>query len=175
MTIALMELAAVAGSPSRPAVGIGLAVFGLGFGMVGQVLIVAVQNAVDRSRMGVAMAATSFSRGLGGAVGAALLGAVFASRATGSPAVARAGVIDGVQAVFIAAAPVAALALVAVLLLRELPLSGREPTAHPPPPKGSTWQTPTDPTTETGGRATAASAPATATARRSQPSSANST
>jgi EmrB/QacA subfamily drug resistance transporter len=175
MTIALVELAAVAGSPSRLTVGIGLAVFGLGFGMVGQVLIVAVQNAVDRSRMGVAMAATSFSRGLGGAVGAALLGAVFASRATGSPAAARAGVIDGVQAVFIAAAPLAALALVAVLLLRELPLRGREPIPQPPPPKGSTWQTPTDPTTATGGRATAASAPATATARRSQRSSANST
>ena len=76
MTIALIELAAVAGSPSRLTIGIGLAVFGLGFGMVGQVLIVAVQNAVDRGRLGVAMAATSFSRGLGGAVGAALLGAV---------------------------------------------------------------------------------------------------
>ena len=84
MTVALIELAAVAASPSRLTIGIGLAVFGLGFGMVGQVLIVAVQNAVDRSRMGVAMAATSFSRGLGGAVGAALLGAVFASRVAGS-------------------------------------------------------------------------------------------
>ena len=130
MTVALIELAAVAGSPSRLTIGIGLAVFGLGFGMVGQVLIVAVQNAVDRGRLGVAMAATSFSRGLGGAVGAALLGAVFASRVAGStaPAVARADLIDGVQTVFIAAAPLAALALAAVLLLHELPLRGREPT-----------------------------------------------
>jgi EmrB/QacA subfamily drug resistance transporter len=176
MTIALIELAAVAGSPSRLTAGIGLAVFGLGFGMVGQVLIVAVQNAVDRSRMGVAMAATSFSRGLGGAAGAALLGAVFASRANGSPAVARADVIDGVQAVFIAAVPLAAVALVTVLLLRELPLRDGEPTSQPPTtPKGSTWPTPTDATTETGGRATAACEPATATARRSQPSSATST
>ena len=175
MTVALIELAAVAASPSRLMIGIGLAVFGLGFGMVGQVLIVAVQNAVDRSRMGVAMAATSFSRGLGGAVGAALLGAVFASRAAGSSAVARADVIDGVQAVFIAAAPLAAVALVAVLMLHELPLRGREPTSPPPAPKGSTWQTATDGTTATGGRATAASAPGTATATRSRPSSANST
>jgi EmrB/QacA subfamily drug resistance transporter len=177
MTIALIELAAVAAGPSRLTIGIGLAVFGLGFGMVGQVLIVAVQNAVDRSRMGVAMATTSFSRGLGGAVGAALLGAVFASRVAGStaPAVARADVIDGVQTVFIAAAPLAAVALVAVLLLQELPLRGREPTTPPPAPKGSTWQTATDVTTATGGRATAASAPGTATARRSRPSSANST
>ena len=175
MTVALIELAAVAASPSRLMIGIGLAVFGLGFGMVGQVLIVAVQNAVDRSRMGVAMAATSFSRGLGGAVGAALLGAVFASRAAGSSAVARADVIDGVQTVFIAAAPLAAVALVAVLMLHELPLRGREPTTPPPAPKGSTWQTATDGTTATGGRATAASVPGTATATRSRPSSANST
>jgi MFS family permease len=177
MTIALIELAAVVVSPSRLTIGIGLAVFGLGFGMVGQVLIVAVQNAVDRSRMGVAMATTSFSRGLGGAVGAALLGAVFASRVAGStaPAAARPDVIDGVQAVFIAAAPLAAVALVAVLLLQELPLRGGEPTTPPPAPKGSTWQTATDVTTATGGRATAASAPGTATATRSRPSSANST
>jgi EmrB/QacA subfamily drug resistance transporter len=176
MTIALTELAAVAASPSRLTIGIGLAVFGLGFGMIGQVLTVAVQNAVDRSRLGVAMAATSFSRGLGGAVGAALLGAVFASRVAGStsPAVTRADVIDGVQTVFIAAAPLAAVALVAVLLLQELPLRGREPTT-PPAPKGSICQTQRDATTATGGRATAASAPATATARRSRPSSANST
>ena len=176
MTLALIELAAVAGSPSRLTIGIGLAIFGLGFGMVGQVLIVAVQNAVDRGRLGVAMAATSFSRGLGGAVGAALLGAVFASRVAGStaPAAARGDLIDGVQSVFIAAAPLAALALAAVLLLQELPLRGREPTTPPPTPKGPSWQTATDATTATGGRATAASAPETATARRSRPSSANS-
>jgi predicted MFS family arabinose efflux permease len=176
MTLALIELAAVAGSPSRLTIGIGLAIFGLGFGMVGQVLIVAVQNAVDRGRLGVAMAATSFSRGLGGAVGAALLGAVFASRVAGStaPAAARGDLIDGVQSVFIAAAPLVALALAAVLLLQEPPLRGREPTTSPPPPKGPTWQTATDATTATGGRATAASAPETAIARPSRPSSANS-
>ncbi len=46
--------------PVPPPSGLGLVVFGLGFGMVGQVLTVAVQNGVDRSRLGVAMAATSF-------------------------------------------------------------------------------------------------------------------
>src|SRR5439155_2317646 len=81
MTAGLVLLAALAGNPSRTATGIGLAVFGLGFGMVGQVLIVAVQNAVDRRQLGVAMATTSFFRALGGAVGAAILGAVFAARA----------------------------------------------------------------------------------------------
>ena len=40
----------------------------------------AVQNSVDRRELGVATATTGFFRALGGAVGAALLGAVFAAR-----------------------------------------------------------------------------------------------
>jgi MFS family permease len=100
--------------------------------MVGQVLIVAVQNAVDRRQLGIAMATTSFFRALGGAVGAAILGAIFAARAGAHAAglssvhhlslPARADVIDGVQTVFVVAAPLAGLALAAVLALREVPL-----------------------------------------------------
>ena len=81
MTAALVLLAAFAGDPSQVATGVGLAVFGLGFGMVTQVLIVAVQNSVDRRELGVATATTGFFRALGGAVGAAVLGAVFAAQA----------------------------------------------------------------------------------------------
>ena len=84
MTAALVLLAVVAGHPSRTSTAIALTVFGLGFGVVGQVLIVAVQNEVDRRQIGVAMAATTFFRGLGGAIGAAVLGAVFAARAGGA-------------------------------------------------------------------------------------------
>jgi MFS family permease len=133
MTTALALLAAMAGDPSQVATGVGLGIFGLGFGMVGQVLIVAVQNGVDRRQLGVAMATTSFFRGLGGAIGAAVLGAVFAAHAGGAgvsgsvealgPA-ARADVIDAVQLVFVVAAPIAALALAVVLLLEEVPLQG---------------------------------------------------
>jgi EmrB/QacA subfamily drug resistance transporter len=115
MTAALLLLGVAAGHPSRLTVCIALAIFGAGFGLVGQVLIVAVQNAVDTRVLGMAMATTSFARGLGGAVGAALFGALFA---------ARGDVIGGVQAVFFAAAPVAALALLAVLVLNEVPLRG---------------------------------------------------
>ena len=101
--------------------------FGLGFGMVTQVLIVAVQNSVERRELGVATATTGFFRALGGAVGAAVLGAVFAAQAgahatDGIAHAVRADVIDGVQAVFLVAAPLAALALLVVLRLPELPL-----------------------------------------------------
>jgi EmrB/QacA subfamily drug resistance transporter len=148
MTVALVLLAALAGDPSQVATGVGLLVFGLGFGMVTQVLIVAVQNSVDRRELGVATAATGFFRALGGAVGAAVLGAVFAAQA-GSAAseggaralagAARAGVIDGVQGVFLVAAPLAALALIIVLRLPESPLrtrAGDRADAAPPPSAG---------------------------------------
>jgi EmrB/QacA subfamily drug resistance transporter len=127
MTAALVLLAAFAGHPSQVATGIALAVFGLGFGMVTQILVVAVQNSVERRELGVATATTGFFRALGGAVGAAVLGAVFAAQAgahatDGIAHAVRADVIDGVQAVFLVAAPLAALALLVVLRLPELPL-----------------------------------------------------
>jgi EmrB/QacA subfamily drug resistance transporter len=122
MTVALAALAVAAGHPSRVLTGVCLAVFGLGFGVVGQVLLVLVQAGVDRRRLGVAMATTSFFRALGGAIGAAVLGAVFAARAGGTAG--RADVADAVQAVFAVAAPLAALALLITLGLRELPLGG---------------------------------------------------
>ena len=132
MTTALVLLAALAAEPSQLATGVGLAVFGLGFGMVTQVLIVAVQNSVDRRQLGVATAATGFFRALGGAVGAAILGTVFAAHAGGEQTggvASRADVIDGVQTVFLVAAPLAALALLLVLRLPEAPLQTRLATA----------------------------------------------
>jgi len=55
-------------------------VTGLGIGLVMQVLVVAVQNAVPYSQLGVATATSNFFRTIGGAFGVALLGAVFANR-----------------------------------------------------------------------------------------------
>jgi EmrB/QacA subfamily drug resistance transporter len=126
MTVALALLALMADDRSQAAIGLGIVIFGLGFGMVTQILVLAVQNSVDRSELGVATATTGFFRALGGAIGAAALGAVFASRG---------GVIDGVQTVFLVAAPLAALALLIVFALPEAPLArqagaGRE-TAEP--------------------------------------------
>jgi EmrB/QacA subfamily drug resistance transporter len=120
MTVALGLLAAVAAEASQVWTGVALAVFGLGFGMVTQVLVVAVQNHVERRELGVATATTGFFRALGGAAAAAVLGAVFAAQGGGGAS----AVIDGVQSVFMVAAPLAALALLVVLLLPEAPLKG---------------------------------------------------
>ena len=53
---------------------------GLGIGLCMQVLVVAVQNAVPYSALGVATATATFFRTIGGAFGVAVLGAVFANR-----------------------------------------------------------------------------------------------
>lgn len=75
---------------------------GLGIGMVMPVVTIAVQNAIDHADMGVATSAVTFTRSLGGALGVAGLGAVFASRlhseiAVRLPAADRAGLdVDAV-------------------------------------------------------------------------------
>jgi EmrB/QacA subfamily drug resistance transporter len=55
-------------------------VVGLGVGMVMQVLVVVVQNAVPYSELGVATSTSTFFRSIGGSFGVALFGAVFDSR-----------------------------------------------------------------------------------------------
>ena len=128
MAAGLALLAALTGRHSQAATGAGLVVFGLGFGLVTQVLVVAVQNSVERTRLGVATAVTSFFRALGGAVGAAVLGAVFTARAgisaqAGAPgSISHATAIDigdAVQTVFIVAAGLAVVAFLIVLRLPE--------------------------------------------------------
>jgi EmrB/QacA subfamily drug resistance transporter len=55
-------------------------VLGLGLGMVMQVLVLAVQNSVERSVMGVATSGSTMFRQIGGSIGVALFGTIFASR-----------------------------------------------------------------------------------------------
>jgi EmrB/QacA subfamily drug resistance transporter len=60
--------------------GLSMFVMGLGLGLTMQVLVVVVQNSVDRADMGVATASVAFFRQMGGAFGTALFGAILASR-----------------------------------------------------------------------------------------------
>ena len=55
-------------------------VLGLGLGMVMQVLVLAVQNSVDPSTMGVATSGSTLFRQIGGSIGVALFGTIFANR-----------------------------------------------------------------------------------------------
>ncbi|MCT2590217.1 MFS transporter [Streptomyces sp. N2-109] len=55
-------------------------VFGLGLGLVIQVLVLAAQNSVDYRHLGVATSGASFFRSIGAAFGVAVFGTVFAGR-----------------------------------------------------------------------------------------------
>ncbi len=55
-------------------------VLGLGLGAVMQVLVLAVQNAVSYEDLGVATSGATLFRSIGGSVGTAILGAIFANR-----------------------------------------------------------------------------------------------
>lgn len=57
-------------------------VLGLGLGMVMQVLVLAVQNAVDYRDLGTATSGATFFRSIGGSFGVAIFGAIFSNRLT---------------------------------------------------------------------------------------------
>ena len=68
--------------PSTPLVisALYMVVVGLGIGMVMQILVVAVQNAVPYQQLGTATSAATFFRTIGGAFGVALFGSIFDTR-----------------------------------------------------------------------------------------------
>ena len=118
-----------------------------------QVLILVVQNAAPRRDIGVATSTATFFRSMGGSLGVALFGAIFASRLTSElsalPAAAAsrltggvnispteihalpAGVrheflvafVDALQPVFLVGAALAAVAFALSWLIEEVPLS----------------------------------------------------
>jgi MFS family permease len=59
-----------------------LLVLGVGLGLVMQVLVLAVQNAVDYQVLGAATSGVTLFRGVGGSLGAAVFGTIFSSRLT---------------------------------------------------------------------------------------------
>ncbi|MFI9050801.1 MFS transporter [Streptomyces sp. NPDC053427] len=67
----------------RGVYGLWTGILGLGLGFVMPVLVLAVQNSVRRADLGAATSATTYFRHLGGSVGTALFGTLFAHRLAG--------------------------------------------------------------------------------------------
>jgi EmrB/QacA subfamily drug resistance transporter len=136
-------------------------ILGLGLGMVMQVLVLAAQNSVDPSMMGVATSGSTLFRQIGGSIGVALFGTIFASRVhqelvsrlpqgtpipkTINPAgikhlppAAHAAFSEAFSAalhpVFLTAAAVSILAFALTWLLREVPLRTQAHTGDVIPP-----------------------------------------
>jgi EmrB/QacA subfamily drug resistance transporter len=149
MTVGMYLLSRLDVHSSGTYASLSMLVLGLGLGMVMQVLVLAVQNAVDFRNMGVATSGSLLFRQVGGSIGIAIFGAIFSNRLHGelvrhlpqgvhvpktvSPALirnlplrVRTGYADAVAAalhpVFVVASIVAVFAFLLTWLLREVPL-----------------------------------------------------
>jgi EmrB/QacA subfamily drug resistance transporter len=129
-------------------------VLGLGMGFIMQMVSLIAQNSVEQKDMGVASSARMFFQQIGGSLGVAAFGAIFARKLTESLASASGGVhisagggqldpatvntlpapvrhdvffaiAHAVQSVFIWALPAAVLIFVLALFIKEVPLRGR--------------------------------------------------
>src|SRR5579872_3650067 len=161
MTIGLGLLATLGVASTVRATVIYMVVLGLGVGLVMQVLVLVVQNAVDYGNLGVATSATTLFRSIGGSIGVSLFGAIFAASlaanlAAGLPpgvslpaALAPAAIqalpsavrLPYLQAftaalhpVFVPAAVIGALAFALTWFLKEIPLRGAPSAPSRPAP-----------------------------------------
>jgi DNA-binding MarR family transcriptional regulator len=80
MTIGLLLLARLGPETSIATASLEMLVLGLGLGMVMQVLVLAVQNAVEFRELGVATSGATLFRSIGGSIGVSLFGAIFANQ-----------------------------------------------------------------------------------------------
>jgi EmrB/QacA subfamily drug resistance transporter len=150
MSIALFLLATLGVGTPVYRTSIYMVVLGLGLGMVMQVLVLAVQNAVEYEYLGVATSGSTLFRQIGGSIGVSLFGAIFANQlaselaarfprgsnlptTTATPALVdrlpeavRVPYLEAfaaaLQPVFVVAAGMSVFAFALTWLLREIPL-----------------------------------------------------
>lgn len=79
-TIALAWMTVIKAEMSMWLFGSMIFILGLGLGLIMQTIVIAVQNDVDPTQVGVATAENNFFREIGGALGTSLFGALFTSR-----------------------------------------------------------------------------------------------
>ncbi|SNY08929.1 MDR family MFS transporter [Paractinoplanes atraurantiacus] len=150
MTIGMLLLSAIDARTSVLMLSVHMAVLGIGVGMLMQNLVLAAQNDVPAAELGAATSALTFFRSMGGAIGVSALGAVLASRVTslftekfgaaatsgGSTEVPDVSTLPpqvlavvkdiygtATSDLFLVAAPIAFLAVIAVVFIKEKPLS----------------------------------------------------
>ena len=79
MTIGLGLLGTITVNTSAFATAVFMFILGVGIGLVMQILVTAVQNAVDMKEVGAATAGANFFRSIGGSFGTAIFGALFSN------------------------------------------------------------------------------------------------
>jgi EmrB/QacA subfamily drug resistance transporter len=162
MTLGMYLLTTIGLHTSLVTTGIYFAVIGLGMGFLMQITTLVAQNSVGPQEMGVASSSRTFFQQIGGSLGVAAFGAVFARRLVESltthlpasahvnvkgaqlnpatvnhlPALVRAdffvAITHAVTGVFWLVVPAAAIVFLLAWLIKEVPLRGRAPVAEEP-------------------------------------------
>jgi EmrB/QacA subfamily drug resistance transporter len=148
MTAGMLLLSTIDAHTSVLMLSLSMAVLGIGVGMLMQNLVLAAQNDVPAQALGATTSALTFFRSMGGAIGVSALGAVLAGRVTSLLAerlgttttdgtakvpdlatlppqvltVVRDVYGEATAGLFLIGTPIAALAVVAVLFIKEKPL-----------------------------------------------------
>ena len=164
MTIGMYLLTRLGLHTSLLETGFYFAVIGLGMGFLMQITTLVAQNSVGPAEMGVASSSRTFFQQIGGSIGVAAFGAVFARRLVESlaaqlpslhlkvqgaqfdpatvnhlPLLLRHGffvaITHAVTGVFWLVVPAAAIVFVLAWLIREVPLRGRAPAEEKPAPE----------------------------------------
>jgi MFS family permease len=159
MTVGMVLLIGLGPDTSKLQSGLYFVVLGVGMGFLMQITSVIVQNSVEPRDIGVASSSRTFFQQIGGSIGVALFGAVFARRLTETmsarlpgmhlnaaggqldpvtvnhlPALIRHDVFyaiaHAIDGVFMLAAPAALLVFVLAWFIKEVPLR----SSAPPPP-----------------------------------------
>ena len=159
MAAGMLMLSRLGVSTTRLETSLDYVVLGLGMGFLMQMVSLIAQNSVELRDMGVASSARMFFQQMGGSLGVAAFGALFASRlnsamhagggkfhVTGGsldpatvsslPAAVRqevfTGIAHAVQGVFVWVTPAALLVFVLALFIKEVPLRSGAPDAEKP-------------------------------------------
>jgi EmrB/QacA subfamily drug resistance transporter len=113
IAVGLFLLSTMRVGTSRLTSSLYMVVLGLGIGMIIQVMVLAVQNAVEHRDLGTATATESFTRSMGGAFGVAVFGAVLTNRLSHnlSLLLPRGASLHGIDPNSLAASPAAIRAL----------------------------------------------------------------
>jgi EmrB/QacA subfamily drug resistance transporter len=135
--IGCVLLARVGADTSRLTASAVLLVVGIGMGTMFQTFVIATQNRVDFSELGVATAAIQFFRSMGGSLAVAGLGTLLSARlgpgidanrlTQGASHGAREALAHATHGVFVAIVPLAAVVVALSILLPEEPLRTRAP------------------------------------------------
>jgi MFS family permease len=165
MAVAMYLLTGLSVTTSRWELGIDFVILGLGMGCLMQMVSLIAQNSVELRDMGVATSARMFFQQMGGSLGVAAFGAVFASRLNSVMASAGSAgsqfhvsgasfdpsqvsslphavqeivfraITHGEDAVFLAVLPASIVVFVLALFIKQVPLRGRAPSESAPAPE----------------------------------------